>query len=111
MEVVTTKLKDVLLFKPEVFTDNRGLFFESFNNNDLCKILKRDIQFVQDNHSISRLNVLRGMHFQESPMSQAKLVRVVVGEVYDVALDVRDDSETYGKWIAEKLSADNKHQL
>ena len=111
MEIIETNINDVLLIKPTIHSDNRGLFFESFNHNDFCKSIKRNLEFVQDNHSISTKNVLRGMHFQQEPMRQGKLVRVVVGEVYDVVLDIRESSDTYGKWIAEKLSAENKNQL
>lgn len=111
MEIIETNINDVLLIKPTIHSDNRGLFFESFNHNDFCKSIKRNLEFVQDNHSISTKNVLRGMHFQQDPMRQGKLVRVVVGEVYDVVLDIRESSDTYGKWIAEKLSAKNKNQL
>lgn len=111
MEIIETNINDVLLIKPTIHSDNRGLFFESFNHNDFCKSIKRNLEFVQDNHSISTKNVLRGMHYQQDPMRQGKLVRVVVGEVYDVVLDIRESSDTYGKWIAEKLSAKNKNQL
>lgn len=111
MEIIETNINDVLLIKPTIHSDNRGLFFESFNHNDFCKSIKQNLEFVQDNHSISTKNVLRGMHYQQDPMRQGKLVRVVVGEVYDVVLDIRESSDTYGKWIAEKLSAKNKNQL
>ena len=111
MEIIETNINDVLLIKPTIHSDNRGSFFESFNHNDFCRSIKRNLEFVQYNHSVSTKNVLRGMHFQQDPMSQGKLVRVVVGEVYDVVLDIRESSDTYGKWIAEKLSAENKNQL
>ncbi len=111
MQIIKTGINDVLIIKPNIHSDKRGFFFESFNQNEFCKTVNRDIEFVQDNHSVSSKNVLRGMHFQKSPMAQAKLVRVVVGEVYDVALDIRDGSETFGQWVSQKLSAENKYQL
>lgn len=106
MQLIPTELPDVLLIEPKVFGDDRGFFFESWNRKTLAA-LGLDIDFVQDNHSRSAHNVLRGLHYQvERP--QGKLVRVVVGEVYDVAVDLRRSSPTYGKWAGFTLSAANK---
>ena len=102
---------EVLLIEPEVFSDNRGFFYESYNADDFEKAVGRKIDFVQDNHSKSSKGVLRGLHYQEDPFQQAKLVRVVQGEVWDVAVDIRKESDTYGQWVAENLSAENKRQL
>jgi dTDP-4-dehydrorhamnose 3,5-epimerase len=110
--VQATKLsiQDVVLFEPRVFGDDRGFFFESFNNRvfEQATGLKRN--FVQDNHSRSVKNVLRGLHYQIQH-SQGKLVRVTAGEVYDVAVDIRKSSPTFGKWVGEKLSAENKRMM
>jgi dTDP-4-dehydrorhamnose 3,5-epimerase len=110
--VQATKLsiQDVVLFEPKVFGDDRGFFYESFNNRvfEQATGLKRN--FVQDNHSRSVKNVLRGLHYQiQHP--QGKLVRVTAGEVYDVAVDIRKGSPTFGKWVGEKLSAENKRMM
>ena len=105
-----TKLQGVLVLEPQVFGDERGFFFESFNAKDFEKATGVSSPFVQDNHSRSVKGVLRGLHFQE-PKPQGKLVRVSLGEVYDVALDLRKDSATFGEWFGIHLSADNKKQL
>ena len=102
---------EVLLIEPRVFSDNRGFFYESYNADDFEKAVGRKIDFVQDNHSKSSKGVLRGLHYQEDPLQQAKLVRVIQGEVWDVAVDIRKESDTYGQWVAENLSAENKRQL
>lgn len=109
MQVTKTKLDGVLLIKPRVFADDRGFFFESYNEKELAN---SDIahHFVQDNHSRSRRNVLRGLHYQIR-QAQGKLVRAVVGEIFDVAVDLRRDSSTFGKWVGEVLSAENKEML
>jgi dTDP-4-dehydrorhamnose 3,5-epimerase len=100
----------VLLIEPRVFGDARGFFYESFNQRDFAKATGLDLQFVQDNHSKSTQGVLRGLHYQvQNP--QGKLVRVTAGEVFDVAVDIRRDSPTFGQWVGEILSADNKRQL
>jgi len=100
----------VLLIEPRVFGDARGFFFESFNQRDFAQATGLDLQFVQDNHSKSAQGVLRGLHYQvQNP--QGKLVRVTAGEVFDVAVDIRRDSPTFGQWVGEILSADNKRQL
>lgn len=104
-------IPDLLLIQPQVFEDNRGFFFESYNELDFCKVINREIKFIQDNHSCSTKGVLRGLHYQLAPYEQAKLVRVIRGEVWDVAVDIRKDSKTFGSWAAELLSADNKKQL
>jgi dTDP-4-dehydrorhamnose 3,5-epimerase len=110
MRVRPTRLADVLLVEPEVFGDARGFFFESFNQRKLEAALGMAPRFVQDNHSMSRRGVLRGLHYQ-LPHPQGKLVRVVRGEVFDVAVDLRRGSPTLGRWSGEVLSAENKRQL
>ena len=104
-------IPDLLLIEPEVFSDERGFFFESFNQKDFEVAIGRKVSFVQDNHSKSSKGVLRGLHYQEKPYEQAKLVRVTQGEIWDVAVDIRKKSKSYGLWVAEKLSSDNKKQL
>ena len=111
MNVKPLAIRDVLLIEPKVFGDERGFFFESFNQKVFNELTGLDVQFVQDNHSRSAKNVLRGLHYQLPPKAQGKLVRAVVGEVFDVAVDIRKDSPTFGKWVGEILSADNKRQL
>ena len=111
MKVTPLKIPDVKLIEPEVYEDERGFFFESFNQKKFNEAIGQDITFVQDNHSKSSKGVLRGLHYQEPPFAQGKLVRVVVGKIFDVAVDIRKDSKTYGKWIAETLSEKNKKQL
>jgi dTDP-4-dehydrorhamnose 3,5-epimerase len=108
--VTPTSLPEVLILEPKVFGDARGFFFESFNARDFAQCTGLDVQFVQDNHSKSAKGVLRGLHYQiEHP--QGKLVRVTQGEVFDVAVDLRRSSPTFGKWEGVVLSADNKRQL
>ena len=111
MEVKKTKINGVFLIKPQVFKDNRGYFFEGFNSKKFNKATGLDVQFVQDNQSLSSKNVLRGLHFQHPPFSQAKLVSVIKGEVLDVVVDIRKESDTFGKYIAENLNEENHHQL
>ncbi len=107
MKVIPTKIPDVLLIEPKVFGDERGFFYESFNRMVWQEKTGLEDNFVQSNHSRSVQGVLRGLHYQiNNP--QGKLVRVVVGEVYDVAVDLRKSSPTFGKWVGEHLSADNK---
>ena len=110
MLVRPSRLAEVLLVEPAVFGDSRGFFFESFNQKELEAALGRTLRFVQDNHSMSRRGVLRGLHYQ-LPHAQGKLVRVVRGEVFDVAVDLRRGSPTLGRWSGELLSAENKRQL
>ena len=111
MEVKKTKINGVFLIKPQVFKDNRGYFFESFNSKKFNEATGLDVQFVQDNQSLSSKNVLRGLHFQHPPFAQAKLVSVIKGEVLDVVVDIRKESDTYGEYIAENLNEENHHQL
>lgn len=101
----------VLLIEPQIFNDERGFFFESYNQNDFEKAINRKVIFVQDNHSKSVKGVLRGLHYQDYPHQQAKLIRVIQGEVWDIAVDIRKESDNYGQWVAEILSAENKRQL
>ncbi len=110
MKVTPTRIPDVLLVEPRVFGDARGFFFESFNKRALEAAVGRSLEFVQDNHSLSARGVLRGLHYQ-LPRPQGKLVRVVRGEVFDVAVDLRRDSPTFGRWAGVILSAENKRQL
>ena len=110
MEVITTEIPGVLIFKPKVFGDERGFFMESFNRRTWLAATGVDCDFVQDNHSRSRRGVLRGLHYQIR-QTQGKLVRVVAGEVFDVAVDVRRSSPTFGKWVGVRLSAENKLQF
>ena len=105
------KIPDLLIIEPQVFKDERGFFFESFNQKDFENAVGKNITFVQDNHSKSSHGVLRGLHYQSEPFEQAKLVRVIQGEVWDVAVDIRDNSSTYGEWCGEILSAENKKQF
>ena len=111
MKVTATRIPEVLLIEPRVFGDARGFFFESFNLKVFSEALGATVEFVQDNHSRSSRGVLRGLHYQLAPHAQGKLVRVVAGEVFDVAVDIRPGSPTYGQWVAEILSAENKKQL
>jgi dTDP-4-dehydrorhamnose 3,5-epimerase len=108
--VTPTSLPEVLILEPKVFGDSRGFFFESFNARDFAQCTGLDVQFVQDNHSKSAKGVLRGLHYQIEH-AQGKLVRVTQGEVFDVAVDLRRSSPTFGKWEGVVLSADNKRQL
>jgi len=101
------KIKGPVLFSSKVFSDDRGHFFESFNQDVFNNIMNEDIRFVQDNLSISKLNVVRGLHFQAPPYAQGKLVRVLKGKVIDVAVDIRVESPTYGQCISVELSAKN----
>lgn len=111
MKVTDTKIPDIKIIEPTVFGDERGFFFESFNHKRFEEVTGLDVTFVQDNHSKSNKGVLRGLHYQLPPHAQGKLVRVVQGEVFDVAVDVRKSSTTFGQWVAETLSAENKKQL
>jgi len=111
MKVTPLKIPDVKLIEPEVYEDERGFFYESFNQQKFNEAIGENISFVQDNHSKSTKGVLRGLHYQEEPFAQGKLVRVIAGEVFDVAVDVRKDSPTYGQWVTVVLSGENKKQL
>ena len=111
MKLVPTALEGVLLIEPRVFGDARGFFFESWNQRRFDEAIGHAVRFVQDNHSRSTRGVLRGMHFQRAPHAQGKLVRCVVGSVFDVAVDLRAGSPTFGRWVGAELSADNQRQL
>ncbi|GKX55006.1 dTDP-4-dehydrorhamnose 3,5-epimerase [Leminorella grimontii] len=111
MNVIKTDIPDVLILEPRVFGDERGFFFESFNQRAFEDIVGRNVTFVQDNHSKSSKGVLRGLHFQKGEYAQGKLVRCTVGEVFDVVVDIRKDTPTFGKWVGVYLSAENKRQL
>ena len=111
MKAIDTAIPDVKIIEPTVFADDRGFFFESFSALKFEAVVGRSANFVQDNHSRSGKGVLRGLHYQLPPHAQAKLVRVVVGEVYDVAVDIRKSSPTFGQWVGVLLSAENKRQL
>jgi dTDP-4-dehydrorhamnose 3,5-epimerase len=110
MKVIITAIKDVLILEPKVFGDARGFFTESFNQKAFNEAVGHETVFVQDNHSRSTKGVLRGLHYQLPPHAQGKLVRVTQGSVFDVAVDIRQDSATFGKWVGVELSEDN-HRL
>ncbi len=110
MQIQATAIPDVLVIEPRVFADSRGLFFESFNQRAFAAAVGHDVTFVQDNHSRSTRGVLRGLHAQD-PQPQGKLVRVVVGAIYDVAVDIRPQSPTFRRWVGVELSAENKRQI
>jgi len=110
VRIHTTSIPDILIIEPKVFGDERGFFYESFNERRFAELTGVATKFVQDNHSKSAKNVLRGLHYQiQQP--QGKLVRVIAGEVFDVAVDIRKSSPTFGQWVGVTLSADNKRQL
>lgn len=111
MKVTPTAIPDVLIIEPKVFGDERGFFFESFNQKAFNEATGLDVNFVQDNHSRSAKGVLRGLHYQLPPHAQGKLVRVVRGSVFDVAVDIRQGSATFGQWVGLELSEDNHKQL
>jgi dTDP-4-dehydrorhamnose 3,5-epimerase len=111
MQATPTAIADVLLIEPKAFGDARGFFFESFNQQAFDAAVGRHVEFVQDNHSRSSKGVLRGLHWQAEPHAQGKLVRVVKGAVFDVAVDVRPGSPSFGMWVGFELSDDNKRQL
>jgi dTDP-4-dehydrorhamnose 3,5-epimerase len=110
MNIAPTEIPDVLILDPKVFGDSRGFFFESYNRQSFQEMTGLSVTFVQDNHSRSTINVLRGLHYQIR-QPQGKLVRVISGEVFDVAVDIRRSSPTFGKWVGEYLSAENKRQI
>lgn len=111
MKVISTAIPDVLILEPKVFGDERGFFFESFNHKAFQAATGLEVDFVQDNHSKSSKGVLRGLHYQLPPKAQGKLVRVVHGEVFDVVVDLRKDSKTFGQWFGCHLSDANKLQM
>jgi dTDP-4-dehydrorhamnose 3,5-epimerase len=111
MEVIKTNIEGVLIIEPKVFKDARGYFFESFNSKEFAEKTGLNINFVQDNESMSSYGVMRGLHFQQPPFTQSKLVRVVKGKVLDVAVDIRKGSPTYGQHVAVELTEDNHRQF
>ena len=111
MKAIPLTIPDIILFEPKVFGDDRGFFFESFNQHNFEEIAGIAPTFVQDNHSKSTKGVLRGLHYQLHPKAQGKLIRAIQGEIFDVVVDIRKDSPTFGQWHGEVLSADNKKQL
>ena len=111
MNIIDTQISAVKIIEPAVFGDARGFFFERFKKDKFNQAVGYDVEFVQDTHSRSAKGVLRGLHYQLPPHPQGKLVRCVVGEVFDVAVDIRKSSPTFGQWVGVHLSADNKRQL
>ena len=111
MKIIETKLKDCFIIEPHIFKDSRGYFFECFNQEKFNELMGSNINFVQDNESFSTKGVLRGLHYQRGIYTQAKLVRVVKGNVLDVVVDIREDSATFGNHLALELSSKNKKQL
>lgn len=109
-EFIKQEIEDVILIKPKVFDDERGFFLESYKHSEFCKNGISDV-FVQDNHSKSSKGVLRGLHYQLNPMAQGKLLRCVEGRIFDVAVDIRVGSPTFGKWVGVELSEENKQML
>ena len=111
MRVIETKLKGCYIIEPKIFQDNRGYFFESFNQSKFSDLIGRKIDFIQDNESFSSKGVLRGLHYQKGQYAQAKLVRVIKGSVLDIAVDLRPNSPSFGQHISIELNQDNKRQL
>lgn len=110
MKIIETKIPDVKIIEPKVFGDNRGFFMESYNHKKFIEAVGHDLNFVQDNHSRSQKGVLRGLHYQIK-QPQGKLVRVTSGRVYDIAVDIRKSSSTFGQWVGVELSAENNRQF
>lgn len=110
MRILQTNLPEVLVLEPKVFGDSRGWFCESFNQKHFAELTGVETQFVQDNHSFSNQNTVRGLHYQIQ-QTQGKLVRVIAGRIFDVAVDIRQSSPHFGQWVGVELSAENKHQL
>ena len=111
MNIIDTTIPELKIIEPAVFGDARGFFFESFNQAQFNRAIGHSVEFVQDNHSRSSQGVLRGLHYQLPPHPQGKLVRCVLGEVFDVAVDIRKSSPTFGQWVGVHLSAENKRQF
>lgn len=111
MNIVTTPFEGLLIIEPRVFHDDRGYFYESYNKNAFKEATGMDIDFVQDNQARSTINVLRGLHFQNPPHAQTKLIRALEGSIWDVVVDLRKGSSTFGKWFGVELSAENKRQF
>ncbi len=110
MNIIYTEIPDILLIEPQIFQDDRGFFFESYNQQKFTDKTGINLNFVQDNHSLSKQNVLRGLHYQII-QTQGKLVRTSVGSIFDVAVDIRKSSPTFGQWVGYELNAENKRQL
>jgi len=111
MNIEPTDLPGVVLIRPRIFEDDRGFFLESWNQRDFDQAIGREVRFVQDNHSRSVHNALRGLHYQAVPAAQGKLVTVMQGKIYDVAVDLRPDSDTFGRWIGEELCGEERCSL
>lgn len=111
MNVIETPIKGLLILEPNVHGDERGYFFESFNNNTFKQVTGLDVNFVQDNQARSTKNVLRGLHYQNTPHAQTKLIRALEGGIWDVGVDLRKNSDTYGRWYGVELTAENKRQF
>lgn len=111
MNLIKTNIRDLIILEPRVFADDRGYFFESYSKKTLDNLTGKEYNFIQDNESKSSYGVIRGLHYQLAPYSQAKLVRVLEGRVYDVAVDLRKNSPTFGEWGGVELSGDNKRQF
>jgi len=111
MKLIETKIKDLYILDPRVFGDDRGYFFESFNSQTFQELIGEEVEFVQDNQSMSGENIVRGLHFQNPLFAQGKLVRVIKGEVIDVAVDIRKDSPTYGEHVSVRLSGENNRMF
>lgn len=111
MKLTHLPLADTFIIEPQIYNDERGYFFESFNAKKFQQLSGRNVNFVQDNHSLSKKGVIRGLHYQVAPLQQAKLVRVIQGEIWDVIVDIRPRSNTFGAWFGTYLSAQNKKQL
>ncbi|MFN3926859.1 MAG: dTDP-4-dehydrorhamnose 3,5-epimerase [Pseudanabaenaceae cyanobacterium] len=108
--IIQTSIPDVLIIQPTIYSDNRGWFCEVFNQHKFCELIGKNVYFVQDNHSLSYKNTLRGLHYQLI-RPQGKLVRVIAGEILDIAVDIRRSSAYFGKYVSHRLSAENKQQL
>ena len=111
MNIIKTPIEGLLIIEPRVFNDDRGYFYESFNKKSLKEATGADIDFVQDNQARSTINVLRGLHYQNNPHAQSKLIRALEGTIWDVVVDIRKDSKTFGQWYGVELSAENKRQF
>ena len=111
MQFKSLSIPDVFLLEPTIHNDSRGYFFESFKQSEFNEAIKNEILFAQDNHSKSMKGVLRGLHYQLPPKSQGKLVRVISGEIFDVAVDLRKSSQTFGMWVGNILTSENKRQV
>lgn len=111
IKLIETRIKDLFIIEPKVFEDSRGYFFESYNKKTLDDLIGKEYNFIQDNESKFSYGVVRGLHYQLTPHSQAKIVRVLEGSVYDVAVDLRKNSPTFGEWVGIELSAENKRQF